>query len=795
MTDQRLYIDGELVDLGEDNSITLSIKSNLFRDITEIVSNNTYTVKLPKTVRNQRIIGHADLVQNGGSTYPYAYHTAQYFRGGVQLIKNGRAAVMSVGDEIELSIVWGLYPALQEIVDGNMSLNEIESDAHIQYLTSNQPDSYNTAVQRGYFYANYNPYSDETDYQWTEGSSVLANSGMTEIPLNNGAIETPDMWDYCDFSVDDTQTDYKYCLIPVNYLSTVYIMNAKGGDKYRLYAFLNSAGAVLEVADANRSTLQQGISESLSPGYDVAYVLINIVVSQSDGVRISARNLPSAGSSSDIYEVLYKGSRYRDIRPVVTVPWVLDRIEATKGVAFNWQGDALSFISSLAIPLIEDEPDSESYESTKVIFKLEPMTGLGDIPFYVSQGSVFFDTTEVLGTTAVAKVDAKLYFNIKAQWSWAVDTEHPALTAGSKVYYLLTPCRLVMSIKPRVEDDATDTDIDNSTKYAIGDESTSYIENGEMLDGMGTVILAGAGEIDLKEGDTISFALENDYGTPTSLVFTALNVTATLKEEDGVPRGGMYPIAKNLPDIAVTDFVKFLCAITGTFPLQIDNGDSVDFVEFDTIFNLSRAVDWTTKLIPQSNENKPQEIEFSLDDYAQQNWYRWKEDDKTHGHYDGCLTIDNDTLEASRDAFEFPFAASDGDTVPLKDYDAREHYDITTDLTYHAVISEVSDADADCEPRIMNLHQGSNGEAALRFDINMQDIIDTKYKNLGKALAQAKVIKETMALSDIEIMEFDETRPVYLAQYGAFFAVTEIETNDDGTSDVTMLQIRKDTTI
>lgn len=789
MTNQQLYIDGELVDLGEDTKFTLSIKSNLFRDITDIVSNNTYTVKLPKTVRNQRIIGHVDLVQNGGSTYPYAYHTAQYFRNGVQLIKNGRAAVMSVGEEIELSIIWGIYPALQKIVDDDMSLNEIESDAHIQYLTANNPDDYDTAVQRGFFYANYNPYNDETDYQWTESSSVLGNTRITDIPLNNGAIETPDVWEYCDFSVDDTQTDYKCCLIPVNYLSTIYITNATGGDRYRLYAFLNSAGAVLQVADANQSTRVPNVAESISPGYDVSYVLINILVSKSVGVRISVRNsFPT--SSDNIYDILYESSRFRDIRPVVTVPWILDRIKDTKGVAFNWQGDALSIVSSLAIPLIEDEPDSESYESTKVIFKLEPMVELGDIPFYISQGSVFFDTTDVLSKTAVAKVDAKLYFNIKAEWRWEVDTKSPVYSAGTKVYYLLTPCQLIMSIKPRVED-TTDTDIDNSTKYTIGEEGAGYIEKSDLQDGIGTVILAGAGEIDLHEGDTISFALVNSYGTPKSLIFMPIDVTAVLKEENGVPRGGMYPIAKNLPDIAVTDFIKFLCAITGTFPLQIDISGSVDFTEFDTIFNLSRAVDWTAKLIAQSDDNKPQEIEFSLDDYAQQNWYRWKEDDKTHGNYDGCLTIDNSTLEATRDVFVFPFAASDGDNVPLKDYDAREKYEITTDLTYHAVISEIKNADADCEPRIMNLYRSANGNASLRFDIRMQDILDSKYKNLAASLQQAKVIKETMSLSDIEIMEFDETRPVYLAQYGAYFAVMEIETDEDGTSEVTMLEIKQ----
>ena len=41
MTDERLYIDGVLVDTDEDTKITMDIKSNLFRDVSKIASNTT----------------------------------------------------------------------------------------------------------------------------------------------------------------------------------------------------------------------------------------------------------------------------------------------------------------------------------------------------------------------------------------------------------------------------------------------------------------------------------------------------------------------------------------------------------------------------------------------------------------------------------------------------------------------------------------------------------------------------------------------------------------------------------
>ena len=96
--EERLYIDNQLVDLGSSNNITLDIKSNLFRDVSKLSSNTTYTVKLPKTVRNMMILGQAEVVQSL-DTFPYNMHTARYFRNGVEVIKNGRTSVLSVTNE------------------------------------------------------------------------------------------------------------------------------------------------------------------------------------------------------------------------------------------------------------------------------------------------------------------------------------------------------------------------------------------------------------------------------------------------------------------------------------------------------------------------------------------------------------------------------------------------------------------------------------------------------------------------------------------------------------------------
>ena len=44
MIDQQLYIDGVLMDLPENTDVVIDIKSNLFRDVTKMTSNYTYTI-------------------------------------------------------------------------------------------------------------------------------------------------------------------------------------------------------------------------------------------------------------------------------------------------------------------------------------------------------------------------------------------------------------------------------------------------------------------------------------------------------------------------------------------------------------------------------------------------------------------------------------------------------------------------------------------------------------------------------------------------------------------------------
>ena len=148
------------------------------------------------------------------------------------------------------------------------------------------------------------------------------------------------------------------------------------------------------------------------------------------------------------------------------------------------------------------------------------------------------------------------------------------------------------------------------------------------------------------------------------------------------------------------------------------------------------------------------------------------------------MTVDNKTLEYTQDVCTLPFAATDGNRIPIYEWESKQYTIGRTETTVQTATKYKA-----CKDRIVNLVKSDIGYAALAFNINLQSIFDNKLEKLRKTVANPHQITERFNLSDLEIMNFDETKPVYLAQYGAYFAVLEIKTTSSGYSDVTMIEL------
>ena len=949
MTDQQLYIDGILMDMSEETAITLDIKSNLFRDITKMTANTTYTINLPKTAHNMAVLEFAGKPSTS-SKYPYIFHTARYFRNGLEIIRNGRASVLSVKETIEISIYWGLFQALATLQSSDLKLNELNCTKHLRFNRTNSYDTYEKAISEGVFYGNYvTAVAKTSSDEWYGYDRNVGGNSDTTYSLVDGKIKTgTEVGKYVSGEVL-TDTTYKSAILPFTAGMRATIRSVLGKGEYRTWAILDtnknvvsladdagktesetrlvlpapdpmlgmfvSAGACIanietsvametisirvraekagsveygalnkdtgettpwgtyEVSEAGESefnvvkskpsgllvyvkpSVANMINMALSTGvaayylsggklsqvsaggaYSVKYtsdsepidvdlqapataawLIINAIKAYSTGTTILVKSETESRARASSSEAQTNsrggtfggsfgsngGGSFRSdgaIQPSVTAQYILDLITAETGVAFGWSNQAKEIIKGLAVPLITRKADAQT-----VVGSLEgtffATTELGILDFQPTSLSDVFDGLETGHRYSQLNVNiaCTMIFDVQMNWSWDASKVNPSLhkswsyggSTETQAVYLYTPCYIEIKVVSKhtsnqEESEYTKTYIAGRTSDYEGTDPSVSDTSDQLVGGRFIHLAAGRGEIELEEGDIVTFEMKH----PKNQRLNGLKcyngrLSASIKQSDEVPYGGNFPIGKNLPDIKVTDFLKCICILASTFPSQRFIGGTLSFADIVSLWETkAQAVDWTKKLIPSEASNHPRQTDFSVEEYCQHNIYKWKEDDTVYQQHNADMTVDNKTLEYTQDVCTLPFAATDGNRIPIYEWESKQY---TFGRTTRTV--QVATKYKACKDRIVNLTKNDAGYAALAFNIDLQSIFDSKLEKLRKTVANPHKITERFNLSDLEILNFDETKPVYLAQYGAYFAVLEIKTTSSGYSEVTMIEL------
>ena len=947
MTDQQLYIDGVLMDMSEESEITLDIKSNLFRDITKMTANTTYTINLPKTAHNMAVLQFAGKPSTS-SKYPYIFHTARFFRNGLEIIRSGRASVLSVKETIEISIYWGLFQALETLQSSDLKLNELNCTKYLRFNRSNSYDTYEKAISEGVFYGSYDTAAVKTSSdEWQGYDRNVGGNSDTTYSLVDGKIRTGTA--VGNYVSGEVLNDYNYrcAIIPFTAGMRATIDTILGKGDYRTWAILDSNKNVVSLA-AEAGTYETETNPTITAPDPIlstaigagtlcasgntksAMTTINIRFALKDGapagqveygsydpstgfaeawgveevpadkggteITVNIHNYKQAGrlvyvkpskdgmlywiagagaesnyyvsggtqhktSSSAPYSVMYTSesepidvdlqapataawlvinaikeystgttvlvkseteNRARTssseaqtyafgggsfayltkgaIQPSVTVQYILDLITAQTGVAFGWSKQAKETINGLAIPLITRKADAQTvvgdFEGT-----FFSTTNLGILDFQPTSLSDVFDGLELATRYSQlnVKIACTMIFDVQMNWSWDASKVNPSLhkswsyggSTETQAVYSYPPCYIEVKVvskhtSEQEESEYTKTYIAGRPSYIEGIDPSVTDTSDQLVEGRFIHLAAGRGEIELEEGDIVTFELKH----PKNKRLMGLKcyngrLSASIKQSDEVPYGGNFPIGKNLPDIKVTDFLKCICILTSTFPSQRFVGGTLTFADIVNLWEAkAQALDWTKKLIPSEASNHPRQTDFSVEDYCQHNIYKWKEDNTVYQQHNADMTVDNKTLEYTQDVCTLPFAATDGNRIPIYEWESKQ-----STFGNATITSQTATKYKACKDRIVNLTKNDSGYAALAFNINLQSIFDKKLEKLRKTVANPHQITERINLSDLEIMNFDETKPVYIAQYGAYFAVLEIKTTNSGYCEVTMIEL------
>ena len=131
MSKQQLYINDVAVDMPSDE-IKIKVASNILADISKVMTAHSYSITLPRTMRNDKVFVNAYVAgADTGGTSTHCYLKASLYLDGIPLFEGGKAVLNQVDEKgYNLNLYWGLIDIFDEIKSEGLQLCDLPMSAH-----------------------------------------------------------------------------------------------------------------------------------------------------------------------------------------------------------------------------------------------------------------------------------------------------------------------------------------------------------------------------------------------------------------------------------------------------------------------------------------------------------------------------------------------------------------------------------------------------------------------------------------------------------------------------------------
>lgn len=144
---REVKIDGQLVDVNDENAEGYIFNSPIFRDLNDILSNRTSTYKIPITDYNRKVFGLSDNPEVI-SDFPYQEHNIEEWRNGILFFRGVCALLATNDNNFELSVTWGNTINLLKLRD--LNLRDLSSDDSLRWNSNTPFMDYNSTDNFGF---------------------------------------------------------------------------------------------------------------------------------------------------------------------------------------------------------------------------------------------------------------------------------------------------------------------------------------------------------------------------------------------------------------------------------------------------------------------------------------------------------------------------------------------------------------------------------------------------------------------------------------------------------------------
>ena len=716
------------LDLKSPSGITLKFQSNIFGDVSKITASYSYTFKLPMTANNRRLLDNAEDVRHKTSSTRTKLQ-AEFHQDGVPIFRNGNLYVSNVQKEYQCVMTWDVVDGFANLKDNDCSLNEL-------------PD-----------------YGGKVRY----GGATKDN--LTPIGEFDNTANALTPWYGCGvknwWEMTNQPSSYSFPPFPVvPVYRLINMINQTFGTHFKL-------GNTFDCSQFSTST---GLFPALRND------IINRGVIPLASINIDESDLEKEIATIRIGQAITNCSRIGDDY----VCWTFKDIDPEDLSVYDL---IIVDITNSQKELLRGNNDFLSVQSYSFYSQ------------WVESGIIHAGKFIELDGYVVAS-----FKNVKN-----VDYQPPT-------YSLYTVPKMTL-YAVRWEPDK-----DNPTTGKFVGESITSIEGTPYMEA------TSAGEwfiFDFREAEGKSrLKVEAVAGSSNPFFFAfdykVVNINGSMQaipiynEKTNVGTGGYdVPIVPNLPDISCLTFIKSLFYMLGAFPITNRSGEIVPiyFNDLKIAIENNEALDWSGKILGSDND-KADEVDYSVSGFGQKNYYLMKsdslenKDEEEEDVFDdgiGCITVESDVIDAKKTIIQLPYNApyiqnkkaprlETGDT--FKCWDAEYGSDGWLEFkfkepkpcfgvivgkqerTYKGSGDIYDVANYNPTGRWLEYMEAWNG--FKDFEHN------PSYAYLQEIMSSPIIITEMLRLTNLDLMNLDYSKPVYLGKYNSFFAIVSIQRDSKG---------------
>ena len=309
--------------------------------------------------------------------------------------------------------------------------------------------------------------------------------------------------------------------------------------------------------------------------------------------------------------------------------------------------------------------------------------------------------------------------------------------------------------------------------------------------------------VDLNAGDQLSFFTE--VGANHNVYW---NLSYQMKIDQVIP--GNTAFSDELRGLSITDFVKELLNIFGLtiFPSEFAPRQ-LKYLSFKERLDSAAIVDWSNKYIERTSER------YTLDNYAQQNYFRYQYNDKEETYHDGSLAVNNinllenttlfssKTYSPERTLTEFNLGSLGArflHVFKLYDKNVREDNGSTKidykglDKRFHFARAEFITSTAQIGSKTLQDQQTVNSFYLANFNgLDWTSILNRQYKELGQIINDSRIHQIAVNLNLIDFIDFDFNTLIYFEQEQQYYLPNKIEIDyDSGKASGEFIRIKKE---